>query len=246
MKTILETKGLSFSFPGKKEVLKEISLTISGGELVLLCGRNGSGKSLLLRSLKGLLSPIKGTILIDGDDLSRHPKKRNRAIGLVFQDAETQMVGQSVERDLRFGLENLKVDLAEQEERVAEVANLLNLSHLLNERPRSLSGGEQRRVAIGGVLIMAPKILLLDEPFANLDWDGIRQVLASLVKLKESGVTIVVATHEIEKIYPLSDSLILLDEGEVVAQGTPQNLLEVVENYGVRRPSLEEIASWSN
>ncbi|NLA93008.1 MAG: ABC transporter ATP-binding protein [Spirochaetales bacterium] len=246
MKTILETKELSFSFPIKKEVLKEITLTIAEGELVLLCGRNGSGKSLLLRSLKGLLSPIKGTILIEGRDLSRHPKERNRAIGLVFQDAETQMVGQSVERDLRFGLENLKIDLDEQAERVAEVSRLLNLSHLLNERPRSLSGGEQRRVAIGGVLVMAPKILLLDEPFANLDWDGVRQVLSSLLRLKESGVTIVVATHEIEKIYPLSDSLILLEGGEVVAQGSPPKLLEVVEEYGVRRPSLEEIASWSN
>src|SRR5690554_5407097 len=140
MKTILETKELSFSFPIKKEVLKEITLTIGQGELVLLCGRNGSGKSLLLRSLKGLLSPIKGTILVEERDLSRQPRERNRAIGLVFQDAETQMVGQSVERDLRFGLENLKVDLAEQDERVAEVANLLNLGHLLNERPRSLSG----------------------------------------------------------------------------------------------------------
>jgi biotin transport system ATP-binding protein len=246
MKTILETKELSFSFPSKKEVLREISISVGEGELVLLCGENGSGKSLLLRALKGLLSPIKGTISIEGRDLSRQIKERNRAIGLVFQDAETQMVGQSVERDLRFGLENLKIELNEQNRRVEEVAQLLNLSHLLKERPRSLSGGEQRRVAIGGVLIMEPKILLLDEPFANLDWEGIKQVLASLASLKQAGVTIVVATHEIEKIFSLSDSLILLEKGEVVAQGSPLALLEVVERYGVRRPTLEEIASWSN
>ena len=138
------------------------------------------------------------------------------------------------ERNRAIASSNLGLS-SEQAERVAEVSRLLNLSHLLNERPRSLSGGEQRRVAIGGVLVMAPKILLLDEPFANLDWDGVRQVLSSLLRLKESGVTIVVATHEIEKIYPLSDSLILLEGGEVVAQGSPPKLLEVVEEYGVRK-----------
>jgi len=243
---LLTVRDLSYSFPQKKEVLKAISFSIKRGEFTLLCGRNGSGKSLLLKCLKGLLTVKTGAIVINGVDLTHKAKERNRLIGLVFQDAETQMVGQTVKKDLSFGLENLKIDPLQQEAIIKEVSDLLNLKSYLNERPRRLSGGEQRRLAIGGVLVMSPAIILLDEPFANLDWDGIKQVLTSLNNLKSKGATIVVATHEIEKVIALADSMILLDQGTVVREGSVSSVLQVVESYGVRAPLSSEVTAWSN
>lgn len=232
----LEVVGLSYGIDKQTAILHEVSLTIGSGDFVVLTGRNGSGKSMLMRCIKGLLQPSGGTIVIEGTDLTRKPKARNRAIGLVFQDADTQVVGQTVERDMLFGLENLQVPLQERTERMQRITKLLDLGPILHQRPRTLSGGERRRLAIAGVLVMQPRILMLDEPFANLDYPGIVQVLESLVALKEQGTTILIATHEIEKLLAHAASMVLLDGGRIVAQDRPEAVLDVVEPFGVRRP----------
>jgi biotin transport system ATP-binding protein len=235
MKT-LDTQQLSFSFANGHKLLHEISFSIDQGKFVVLSGRNGSGKTILMRCLKGLLNPSSGTIFLDGQDLTKKPQQRNRLIGLVFQDADTQMVGQTVERDILFGLENLRIEPKERTKRITHVTQLMGLLSVLHQRPRSLSGGERRRLAIAGVLVMQPRILMLDEPFANLDYSGIVQVLESLVELKRQGVTILVATHEIEKLLAHADSMILLDSGRIVLQDTPERVLEIADEFGIRRP----------
>jgi biotin transport system ATP-binding protein len=111
---ILETVDLCFTFANSRPILKDISLKIAPGEFVVLTGKNGSGKSVLLRCLKGLYQNTSGIIRIDGEDLTKSPKKRNLSIGLVFQDADSQIVGQTVERDILFGLENLGIPEAER------------------------------------------------------------------------------------------------------------------------------------
>ncbi len=239
MKTtpVLESEKLSFAFDTSKRILSEVSLSVGKGSFVVLAGRNGSGKSVLMRCLKGLAQPTGGTIRLDGEDLTKDPRKRNRLIGLVFQDADTQMVGQTVERDILFGLENLGVTGKERTQRMERVVELLGLGPLLHQRPRTLSGGERRRLAIAGVLVMQPHVLAMDEPFANLDYTGVVQVLESLVELNRKGQTIVVATHEIEKILAHADSIVLLDSGKVVTQDTADRVLSIVENFGIRRPT---------
>ena len=235
-KTVLEVHDLSFSIGKEHQILRDVSFSIDQGDFLVLSGKNGAGKSILMRCLKGLLQPDGGTITIDGQDLTGRPKKRNRSVGLVFQDADTQLVGQTVERDILFGLENLNIPLKERTIRMQQVIHLLGLSPLLHQRPRTLSGGERRRLAIAGVLVMQPHVLMLDEPFANLDYPGIVQVLESLVALKKQGTTILVATHEIEKLLAYADSMLLLDAGRVVTQAPPHEVLEIVEEFGVRRP----------
>ncbi|MFA5570891.1 MAG: energy-coupling factor ABC transporter ATP-binding protein [Sphaerochaetaceae bacterium] len=234
----LEARNVTLQGPSGASILDDISFDLPKGSFTCLLGRNGSGKSMLMKTLKGLQQPSSGSITIHQEDLSRFPHKRNTLIGLVFQDADTQVVGQSVQRDILFGLENLKVEKEQQKQTLDEVSELLHLTHLLHRRPRTLSGGEKRRLAIAGVLVMKPQVLMLDEPFANLDYEGITQVLSSLVTLKESGQTIVVATHEIEKIYAYADQAILLDQGSLVIASDPLDVLERIEQYGLRRPPL--------
>lgn len=236
---MLDAQQLSFAFPTGHKLLHETTFSIGQGEFVVLSGRNGSGKSILMRCLKGLLTPTSGTILLENKDLTKNPKQRNRLIGLVFQDADTQLVGQTVERDILFGLENLGIEPKERTKRIEQVTQLMGLKPLLHQRPRTLSGGERRRLAIAGVLVMQPKILMLDEPFANLDYSGIVQVLESLVELKRQGTTIVVATHEIEKLLAHADSMILIDSGRVVLQDAPETVLQIADNFGIRRPMCQ-------
>jgi biotin transport system ATP-binding protein len=239
MKPALDLHNLSFSIGKEHHILKDITFSIGKGEFVVLGGRNGTGKSMLMRIIKGLLQPSGGTIFIDGVDLSRKPKTRNRSVGLVFQDADAQVVGQTVERDILFGLDNLGITGQERSARLDDTVSLLGLQSVLHQRPRTLSGGERRRLAIAGVLVMKPHVLMLDEPFANLDYPGIVSVLESLVALKEQGITILVATHEIEKVLAHADSLMLLDQGVIAAQGDPAMVLDVVGDYGIRRPHFK-------
>jgi biotin transport system ATP-binding protein len=236
MHQMLNIEHLHFSF-NKHPVLSDVSFTVPPGAFMILSGRNGSGKSVLLRCIKGLYPLHRGTIMLGDTDLSRKPAQRNRRIALVFQDADTQIVGQTVKRDILFGLENLGIPAAEQHRRLDETVQLLGLQDLLHQRPRTLSGGERRRLAIAGVLVMKPEVLLLDEPFANLDYPGIVSVLEALIALHHSGATIVIATHEIEKILAHATDLVVLDKGSVVLSGSPHQVIAQVSQYGIRRPT---------
>ena len=233
---MLQLENLNFGFEKSKPILLDISFAIEKGSFTLITGPNGSGKSLLLKCIKGLLKPTSGTIVLDGVDMTHSAKKRLSFIGLVFQDAETQIVGQTVERDILFGLENLELPPAVQQERLFTVANLLDLHKQLSQRPRTLSGGEKRRLSIAGVLVMQPKLLIMDEPFANLDYPSVVQVLKTLLQLKSEGHTIILVSHEVEKILAYIDNVIILSEGKIAAQGCPSSVRPLFTNNGVYVP----------
>jgi len=229
--TILEIHDLSFGFDKNKELLHQVSLSIRKGEFCILAGPNGSGKSLLLKNIKGLLQQKAGTILIDELDVSKKQKTRRKKVGLVFQDADSQIIGQTVEKDILFGLENMGVSSEKKKEKLNEIASLMELTDLLDRRPRTLSGGEKRRLAIAGVLAMEPSLVFMDEPFANLDYKGTRTVLATLQTLKESGHTIVIVSHEIEKVAALSDRIMVIENGSIVVdKATPLAIHELIEH----------------
>nr|WP_321265238.1 ABC transporter ATP-binding protein [uncultured Sphaerochaeta sp.] len=143
---LLSVEHLSFSFSKDKQILGDISFSVSQGSFTLISGPNGAGKSILLRCLKGLLKPSGGSIYLSGEDVTKNP--RLHSIGLVFQDADTQIVGQTVEKDIRFGMENLSVDETEQQKRLDEVLALMNLQNQRDQRPRTLSGGEKRKLSM--------------------------------------------------------------------------------------------------
>lgn len=235
---ILEVSNLKFGFNKEKTLLNDISFKINEGEFCLIAGENGSGKSLLLKCLKGLLKPLSGQIIINNQDVSKKTKERRKLLGLVFQDADSQIVGQTVEKDILFGMENIEIDKLEQEKRLKEVSALLNLEDKLKQRPRILSGGEKRRLAIAGILAMEPKIIFMDEPFANLDYPGVVQVIKTLLLLKEKGHTIIIVSHEVEKVAAHVDSLILLKEGKLIAHDKCPKLLNILRENGVYVPTI--------
>ncbi len=226
---LLEVENLSYRFPNGYLALDEVTFSVEEGEMLIISGKNGSGKTVLLRCLKGLYRPKRGSIRIRGG-------VEGNTIGLVFQDSDSQIVGQSVEKDIAFGLENLSLPEKEIEEKTRLVIEALDLVSHAKQRPRTLSGGEKRRLTIAGVLVMDPMILALDEPFANLDYPGVKQVLEKIVMLKEQGHTILLVTHELDKVLAHADRLMLMNNGEIAAIGAPREIVHLAESCGVRIP----------
>lgn len=236
MPPIIKTENLFHRFEKGTAALKDISISIDKGTFSVLCGANGSGKTTLLKHLNGLMRPTAGSVWIDGVRLGRNTRKARQTVGLVFQNADAQIVGETVAVDVAFGPENLKLNRKVIDQRVSETLRMTGLTQYAQRPPHTLSGGEKRRLAIAGVLAMRPKVLLLDEPFANLDWPATQQILSQLINLHRQGVTLVVATHDIEKVITHADRLIVLNQGAIALDGEPISTARQVEQYGVRVP----------
>lgn len=237
--SLLEVRALSHRFPDGSFGLQEISFSVEDGELVVLAGRNGAGKTVLMKHLNGLLSPTSGEVLVHGQPISRDLLAARQAVGLVFQDPDNQFVGQTVRDDVSFGPENLRLTEREIEDRTQAALEAVGLTELTEQQPHLLSGGEKRRLAIAGVLAMHPALLILDEPFSGLDYPGTRQVLGELLKLHEGGHTLLVITHEVEKILGHATRLIIMEGGRIAEDGNPEELVDRLERYGVRPPVID-------
>lgn len=229
----LETKNLTYRFHNGEEGLCQVTVSFYKGEFVLLAGRNGSGKTLLARHLVGLLRPAEGLVLFRGKALFDCLEKARQKVGLVFQDADSQVIGQTVQEELRFGPENLGLPEEEIQQRVETVIHLLGLEQNLLTPPDRLSGGEKRRLAIGGILTIEPELLILDEPFANLDYPGIVSILRLLIQLKGKGIGIVLITHELEKALAHADRLVIMEKGKVVEDGPACDIAPRAGQYGL-------------
>jgi biotin transport system ATP-binding protein len=230
---VIEIRDLGHRFPGGTYGIRNINISFRKGEFVVIAGRNGSGKTLLARHMVGLVHPTEGEILFKGFPLKKQLGEVRAKIGLVFQDADNQIVGGSIEDDLRFGPENAKLPEEEIRHRTAEVIALLGLTGRLEVAPPRLSGGEKRRLAIGGILAMDPEILVLDEPFANLDYPGVVDVLRILVDLQNRGHGIILITHELEKALAHADRLIIMAEGRIVEDGPAEATAPQAGAYGL-------------
>lgn len=247
-KTIIEIKDLFFVFDDGYMGLNHIFLSIEQGEFIILAGKNGSGKTTFLRHLNGLLMPTSGIIRVNGKEISKHLTETRKTVGMVFQDPDTQMVGDTVFDEVAFGPENLKLNRALINETVTRVLERLNLFHLKDRNPSTLSGGEKRKVAIAGILAMDPEVIVFDEPFSNLDYPGILQVLSTIMDLYRAGQTVIIATHDIEPVIFEATRMIILENGKIMEDGAPLNLAGRLESYGVREPCFSkfnmEPASW--
>lgn len=233
---IIEIKGLSHRFPDGTPGLRNVSLTIPEGSLTVVAGENGSGKTTLLKHLNALLRPTEGTVLVDGEDAAKNPLKTRQTVGLVFQNPDHQIVGETVYDDAAFGPKNLKLDPDTVKTRVTAALNAVSLTAFADRSPHLLSGGEKRRLAIAGVLAMKPKVMALDEPFSSLDYSGIRDVLRRILNLHQSGCTVVVTTHDVEKIIAHAQRLVVLQKGTVAADGPPEIVAPGLEQFGIRIP----------
>lgn len=225
-------------------LLKDISFSAEKATITLIAGKNGSGKSLLLKCLKGLERIDSGRIIVDGKELKKE-KERMKFFGLVFQETSLQIVGQTCEKDIAFGLENQNKPEKEIKEKTEEMLSLFSLQKDRNKNPRILSGGEKRRLAIAGVIAMESKIILLDEPLANLDYPSVLVVLQTILKLKEEGYTLLIVSHEAEKFLALTDYTIIINNGEIINKGSSREMVEPLRDNMIYLPPLSfEDFSW--
>lgn len=239
----LRVEGLSYEADGRS-ILGDISFSLEKGSVTLVAGRNGSGKTMLLKCLKGLEKESGGSIFLEGRKLSKR-KDRLMSIALVFQDASLEIVGQTVEKDIKFGLENQGLTKEEIERTTEEILDKFSLKALRRASPGHLSGGEKRKVAIASVVAMDPKLILLDEPLANLDYPSTRLVLETISELKAEGSTIMIVSHEAEKLLALTDRTIILKDGRIVFDGESRLSTERLRENDVYVPQLPfEELSW--
>jgi ABC-type cobalt transport system, ATPase component len=233
----LEAKGLGYRFADCDWAFRNISLELRSGELGLLAGRNGSGKTFLAKNLAGLLEPSEGELLVGGKPLTEGESSPAAKVGYVFQDARLQIVGETVMDDALFGPTNLGLASAEAGSRAESALAACGLSAKAEDFVHTLSGGELRKLAIAGVLALRPGVLILDEPFANLDPEGICDIVRLVRDLRDSGLAILVVTHEIEKILGLASFFAVMEKGELALSGDSAAVLEAgIERYGLRDP----------
>lgn len=210
---------------GTRHVLKDVSFELDEGTCTVLGGENGSGKSLLMSIIAGLENPSSGTVELFGK------------CGLVFQEAETQILGETPEEDISIGPKNLGWKKDQVESAVKMALEKTGLSEKASQTARFLSGGEKRRLAVACMLAMDLPIIILDEPYANLDYQGVKQVNSLIKDLKSQGKTILLLTHEIEKCLGLADNFLVLFRGELVYNGKPENAVNGnLEQWNIKNP----------
>jgi len=238
-KEIISIEHLSHRFSDQGVGIDDVTLDICSGEFVILAGPNGSGKSTLLKHLNGILSPSEGAVLLKGRPVSDDPRRARRLVGMVFQDADSQIVGETVWEDTAFGPQNLSLKQSIVQEKVRTALETVGMAHLAQKPPYLLSGGEKRRLAIAGVLAMDPEIIVFDEPFSNLDFPGTCQVLEQMMTLQQNGHTLIVATHELDLVVRLADRLVIMQNGRLVKDGTPETILADAAGLGLKLPVMD-------
>jgi len=249
-------QDLSYAYPDGDWALRELSLHVQPGEFLSIMGANGAGKSTLCLALNGIVPQatggrIRGNVTINGLNTKEHSVATfSKQVGIVFQNPEAQLFSVNVEAEVAFGLENLGLPREEMQERIDWALKLLKIEPLRHRSPSQLSGGERQRLAIASVLAMTPPFLVLDEPSANLDSNGKRELLAALQDLKgTSGLTVIMAEHETELIAEFFDRVAVLDRGRLVRLEPPERLFADVSGMhalGLGVPQVSEVAACLN
>ena len=253
---MIKTKNLSFVYRKtdedggtalEEEVLREINLTIEKGSFTAILGHNGSGKSTLAKHFNAILLPTGGKVYVKGMDTTDKNSVFNirQSAGMVFQNPDNQMVAAIVEDEVAFAPENLGVEPKEIRRRVDECLKTVNMTKYAQSAPSNLSGGQKQRVAIAAVLAMNPEILILDEPTAMLDPKGRSEVIKTIKMLnREKGITVVLITHYMDEA-ALADRTVVIDDGEIVLDGTPKDVfrnVEKIKSLGLDVPQVTELA----
>jgi len=240
----------SLGMPFETEVLKNINLEIDEGEFIGLIGHTGCGKTTLIQHFNGLLTPTSGKIYVEGVDLNKkgaNLKLVRQKIGLVFQYPEHQLFEETIYQEVAFGPRKLGLPEGKIEKRVREALKMVDLDYNLyvERSPFSLSGGEMRRVALASILSIRPKMLILDEPTANLDPQGRDNILSEIKKIHYNfGMTVALVSHNMEEVAETVKRLLVMHRGEIIIDGTPQEIFEKHANdllkVGLGLPQVTE------
>ncbi|MDD1707225.1 MAG: ATP-binding cassette domain-containing protein [Methanoregulaceae archaeon] len=219
---LVETRDLTYIYPGNVKGLDSVNFIAERNARIAVIGANGAGKSTLFKHFNGIFRPTSGTVLIHGEPVSsQNIREVRKFVGLVFQNADDQIFSPTVEQDVAFGPMNLGLDEGTISHRVDEALTMVGIEHLRERVPHHLSGGEKKRVAIAGVIAMEPQVLVLDEPTAGLDPQGVKDLIGVINTLAERyGITVIFSTHEVSLVPEVADYLYVMHRGQIVAMGT--------------------------
>ena len=244
---MLEVKKIKYSYNKEYQALKGVSLKVEEGEMVALLGKNGAGKSTLFLHLNGIFEPDEGQVFIDGEEMKYDKKsllKFRQKVGIVFQNPDDQIFAPTVEEDVAFGPLNLDLPMEEVQKRVTEALARVGMSGFEKKAPHHLSGGQKKRVAIAGILAMKPKYMVLDEPTAGLDPQGVTDLSKLLKELNDEGITIIISTHEVNLVPNYAERVFVLVDGLLIAEGTPKEIFaqpEILEKANLEVPIVTEL-----
>lgn len=243
--SVLSIKGLSYSYDGESKALDHVDLEIGAGEKIAVLGGNGAGKSTLFLCLNGVLRPDGGEIKLYGQVIQKkNLNELRKNVGIVFQDADSQIIAPTVLSEVSFGPMNLKLPKEQVKERTYRALEYMNLSGFAGRPPHYLSGGEKKRVTIADIIAMEPEVFIFDEPTTALDPVSQAMLKEVLLKLSEEGKTLILSTHDVDFAYRFAERVLVLWEGKVIADGTPVHVFgmeEVLKKSHLKRPVLYEV-----
>jgi len=230
--SFIEARGVEFAYsPEEPLVINGIDIKIEKGSYVAILGHNGCGKSTLAKLLCGILTPTEGQILVDGMDVCDEEKSFDirKKCGMVFQNPDNQLVASVVEEDVAFAPENLGLPRAEIRARVDDALKTVDMTEYARHATHKLSGGQKQRIAIAGILAMEPECIVFDEATAMLDPTGRKEIAAAMKRLNaEKGITVVTITHYMSEAIE-ADRIIVMNQGQIIADGTPEEIFSQVE-----------------
>jgi len=245
-KEIMRVENLWHVYPGGVTALRGVNLTIYEGEFLAIIGQNGSGKTTLVKHFNGLLKPTKGRVTVYDVDTSKASiAELSKKVGYSFQNPDHMLCNETVRKELAFGPINLGFSKEEIEGRVANAAEKLGLTDVLDEKPFSLSKGERQRVAIASLLTMGPKVLIVDEPTTGQDYRMSKEIMDLCKALNEEGNTIIVITHDMNLAAEYSERVVVLKDGEILCEGVPKEVfaqVELLEKTYLKPPQVTRLS----
>jgi len=242
---IFRLENVSHRYSDGTLALDDVSLDFERGERIALLGTNGSGKTTLLYHLNGILKPTSGKLYFEDKPLAYDAKSLlnlRKRVGFVFQDPNDQLFASSVKQDVAFGPLNLGYTPEHVKQLVDDALTTVGMTQFTDKPPHFLSGGQKKRVALAGVLAMQPEVIIMDEPTSSLDPLAASDILHLLLRLnKENGITLLLATHDVDIVPLFANKLYILDKGEVVSEGTPKESFsktELIRKANLRSPRI--------
>ena len=242
----IETINLTYTYPDGTKALDNVNFIVEKGENIAILGPNGAGKSTLLHHFNGLHLAASGKVYVLGKEVTKQNLEQIRQkVGLVFQDPDDQLFARTVSQDIAFGPTNLGLSHSEIEERVKWAIEVTELQGLENKAPQNLSTGQKKRAALAGVLAMKPEVIILDEPMANLDPRTASKILKLLLQLnQELKLTLIIATHDVDLVPLFANQICILNKGQIVLQGQPQEVFaqaDVLRRMDLRLPRITHL-----
>ena len=221
----VQVSNLIYQYNSGQPALRGINLTIEAGEFVALIGQNGAGKTTLAKHFNGLLKPTSGEVIVEGmNTLQYDTPDLSKTIGYVFQNPDHQIFSATVEKELEFGLKNASFKGKEIKERVDQVLQYTGLERYRSVHPFSLGKGERQMIAVASILVLKPKLLIIDEPTTGSDWAGVQTLMAMIRKLYTAGTTIIMISHDMDLVAQYAKRVIVLKDGGILLDGTPQDV----------------------